>query len=243
MLKGVCNRKFLGKEVDRIVGKIRVLGNGDCGIGGDRRQREVAYFVEVQKIGGWDRARCRKVAHREPVEVVPRVPLEEQSLPRVVINEEGGGHEVIFPHPESVTISFGDNMDAWSEKEVDFVSPLDVIQPDEVHVLLNFDAIAVENKPIDSNEEYLDMLLVIGTSINASYGKVLETIKERVEVPMDKNIGNEITEDGNIVEIDNQVAATGKGKHLMQPTHSSLRIAARRSVVKSGRNISFSEPS
>ncbi|ERN01889.1 hypothetical protein AMTR_s00089p00151680 [Amborella trichopoda] len=63
----------------------------------------------------------RKVAHRRAVEMVLRIPLKEQGLLIVVVNEEGE--------------HMRDNMDTWSEEEVDFVPPPDVIQPEDVAIM------------------------------------------------------------------------------------------------------------
>ncbi|ERN17820.1 hypothetical protein AMTR_s00047p00179600 [Amborella trichopoda] len=130
----------------------------------------------------------RIVAHRRPGAVKHRIPLEEQCLPLVVLNNDGSENQIIFSNSKSVTFSFGDNLDAWSEDEVEFVQPLDVMQPppdDQLPLILAWvnGNPGVDKQFEDTDAEYMEMVAVMGVSFNAANGEVLAMIKDNVETP------------------------------------------------------------
>ncbi|ERN13285.1 hypothetical protein AMTR_s00041p00048930 [Amborella trichopoda] len=140
----------------------------------------------------------------------------------------------------SVT-SFGDNLDSWSEEEAEFVPPMDVIQPPPVDQLPLIIAMVNGNLGIDkqfedTDDEYVEMVAVMGVSFNATNGEVLAMIKGNVEAP-----ANNVA-DGKELFNDARSIGGGKEKRNNQPTRSSLIITAKHYMESRGRIISFSEP-
>ncbi|KAL4201857.1 hypothetical protein AMTRI_Chr02g260830 [Amborella trichopoda] len=99
-------------------------------------------------------------------------------------------------------------MDAWLKEEVEFVPPLDVMQPPPDDQLPLNPAVVNDNLSIDkqfedTDAEYMEMVAVMGVSFKATNGEVLAMIKDNVEAPAnnmadDKELLNDAQATDNI---------------------------------------------
>ncbi|ERN16428.1 hypothetical protein AMTR_s00052p00161010 [Amborella trichopoda] len=165
------------------------------------------------------------VAHRRR-EKGPRMPVEDQGLPTMVVDQEKGVDVEplqMLPAAESMTISYGYETVIQSEEEVAFEQPIALV-PDE-HMASQVgvgaqiaDKVAVGDEPKDFAAMFDD----IGMGFDVPMAHVLDVIKERMKATNKKRVQSRRGSSKSSGDLDATMAGGNTSPEWLRPPDPPL---------------------